>query len=93
MKHERSGHCWPHPAVMGSGTSRRLPSFPDWLEGDMETVVDKVMQTFCMMNTLTAEQADQAKSAVSDFLAEHPQEDEHKATVEALTFLRNRSVD
>jgi hypothetical protein len=56
----------------------------------MENVIDKVMQTYCMMNTLTDEQAEEAKLAVSDFLSSNPQEDDHRATVEALTFLRCR---
>ena len=58
----------------------------------MTSVVEKVMHTFCMMNTLTAEQTKEAEDAVSAFLARTPQEDEHKATVEALTFLRNRAA-
>jgi hypothetical protein len=58
----------------------------------MESVVEKVMQTFCMMNSLTAEQAEEAKHAVSDFLENNPQESEHRATVEALTFLRGRGT-
>ena len=56
----------------------------------MEEIIDKVMRTFGMMNTLTDEQADNAKLALADFLSKNPQEDEHKATVEGLTFLRGR---
>ena len=55
----------------------------------MDTVIDKVMQTYCMMNTLTDEQAEKAKLAVSDFLANNPPQDDHRATVEALAFLRS----
>ena len=54
----------------------------------MEAVIEKVMQTYCMMNTLTDEQAQKAKLAASNFLSNTPQEDEHRATVETLTFLR-----
>jgi hypothetical protein len=89
----RRHYRWPRPLAPALGTSGRLPSFPDWLEVDMESVVDKVMQTFCMMNTLSDEETEEAKGAVSDFLANNPQEDEHRATVEGLTFLRNRSAD
>jgi hypothetical protein len=56
------------------GTSHQLPSFPDWLEATMEAIIDKVMQTFSMMNALTEEQADNAK-ALADFFSENPQED------------------
>jgi len=58
----------------------------------MQTVIEKVMQTFGLMHTLTDEQPDEAKQAVSDFLANNPQEDEHKAIVEALAFLRGRGA-
>ena len=50
------------------------------------------MQTYCMMNTLTNEQAENAKLAVANYLATNPQEDEHRATVEGLTFLRSLQV-
>ncbi len=52
----------------------------------------EVMQTYCMMNTLTDEQAESAKLAVASYLAINPQEDEHRATVEGLTFLRSLQV-
>jgi hypothetical protein len=58
----------------------------------MEAVIQKVMQTYCMMNTLTDEQAENAKLAVANYLANNPQEDEHRATVEGLTFLRSLQV-
>lgn len=58
----------------------------------MEAVIQKVMQTYCMMNTLTDEQAENAKLALAKYLANNPQDDEHQATVEGLTFLRSRQV-
>jgi len=46
-----------------------------------------------MMTTLTDEQAEQAKLAVSDYyLSNNPQEDDHRVTVEALVFLRSRGA-
>jgi hypothetical protein len=44
------------------------------------------MQTYCMMNTLTDEQAENARLAVANYLAKNPQEDEHRAAVEGLAF-------
>jgi len=41
-----------------------------------------------MMNTLTDEQAESARLAVANHLAKNPQEDEHRAAVEGLAFLR-----
>jgi hypothetical protein len=58
----------------------------------MEAILDKVMQTFGMMNTLTDQQAENAEFALADFLSNNPQDDEHKATVERLTFLRSRGA-
>jgi hypothetical protein len=58
----------------------------------MEVIIRKVMQTYCMMNTLTDEQAENAKLAVANYLANNPQTDEHRATVEGLTFLRGLQV-
>jgi hypothetical protein len=55
----------------------------------MESVIDKVMQTFGMMSSLTQGQLDEARQAVFEFLSNNPEEDEHKATVGALAFLRN----
>jgi hypothetical protein len=55
----------------------------------MESVIDKVMQTFGMMFSLTEEQLDAARQAVLEFLSNNPEEDEHKATVVALAFLRD----
>ena len=52
-----------------------------------------VMQRYSMMTTLTDEQAEQAKLAVSDYyLSNNPQEDDHRVTVEALVFLRSRGA-
>src|SRR5579885_2356443 len=70
------------------GTTSSLPSFPDWLEADMEAVIRKVIQTYCMMNTLTGEQAENAKSAVANYLANNPQADFYLATGQALRSTR-----
>jgi hypothetical protein len=59
----------------------------------METIIDKIMQTFGMMNTLNDQQAENARLALTDYLAKNPQEDEHRATVEGLTFLRSLNAD
>jgi len=58
----------------------------------MDPVIQKVMQTYCMMNTLTDEQAENARLAVANYLATNPQEDEHRAAVEGLAFLRSLQV-
>jgi hypothetical protein len=74
------------------GTKAMLPCFPAWLEEVMETVVDMIMHTFSMMNTLSDEQAREARSAVADYLTKNPQKDERKAAIEALVFLRGRGA-
>jgi hypothetical protein len=56
----------------------------------MDSVIEKVMQTFGMMNSLSDIQLAEAREAALDFMSSNPQEDEHKATVEALAFLRSR---
>lgn len=55
----------------------------------MQDVADKVMQTFGMMNSLTEEELEQTREVLLDFLSTRQETDEHKATVDGLTFLRN----
>ena len=56
----------------------------------MQEVVDKVMQTYgMMMKTLSGEELEEAREVLLDFLSKRPGTDEHPATVESLTFLRN----
>jgi hypothetical protein len=58
-------------------------------EFGMQEVVDKVMQTYGMMKTLSGEELEEAREVLLDFLSKRPGTDEHTATVESLTFLRN----
>ncbi len=55
----------------------------------MPNVVEKVMQTYSLMNSVTQEKLEETREALLDFLSKRPGTDEHAATVEALTFLRN----
>ncbi len=47
------------------------------------------MQTYGMMNTLSPEKLEETREVLLDFLSRRAGTDEHKATVEGLTFLRN----
>jgi hypothetical protein len=47
------------------------------------------MQTYGMMKTLSGEELEEAREVLLDFLSKRPGTDEHTATVESLTFLRN----
>jgi hypothetical protein len=74
------------------GTFSIFQSFlgiPDSGEFAMQEVVDKVMQTYGMMKTLSGEELEEAREVLLDFLSKRPGTDEHTATVESLTFLRN----
>jgi hypothetical protein len=55
----------------------------------MQKVVEKVMQTYGMMNALSQEKLEETREVLLDFLSRRPGTDEHRATVEGLTFLRN----
>ncbi len=55
----------------------------------MQGVVDKVMQTYGMINSLTEEEVEETREVLLDFLSKHPETEDHKATVEGLKFLRN----
>src|SRR5882724_8062379 len=74
------------------GTFSIFQSFlgiPDSGEFAMQEVVDQVMQTYGMMKTLSGEELEEAREVLLDFLSKRPGTDEHTATGESLTFLRN----
>jgi hypothetical protein len=53
----------------------------------MRAVVERVMQTFGMMHSLTDKQIEETREVLLNFLATQPADDEHKATVASLTYL------
>ncbi|MCK1513057.1 hypothetical protein IVB22_10825 [Bradyrhizobium sp. 190] len=55
----------------------------------MQEVVDKVMQTYGLMKTMSGEELEEAREVLLDFLSKRPGTDEHTAAVDSLTFLRN----
>ncbi len=55
----------------------------------MQNVVEKVMQTYGLMNSVTQEKLEETREVLLDFLSKRPGTDEHTAAVEALTFLKN----
>jgi len=59
------------------------------MEFAMQEVADKVMQTYGLMKTLSAEEIEEAREVLLDFLSKRPDTDEHTAAVESLTFLKN----
>ena len=60
-------------------------------EAGMQTAVERVMQTYGMMVSLTAEQEREARERVSRFL-EDKGSDEHKLAVEGLRHRLGRST-
>jgi hypothetical protein len=58
-------------------------------ESAMQDLADKVMQTFALMKPLSAEEHEEAREVLLDFLSKRPGTDEHTVAVESLTFLRN----
>jgi len=60
-------------------------------EAGMQTAVERVMQTYGMMVSLTAEQEREARERVCRFL-EDKGPDEHKLAVEGLRHLLGRST-
>jgi len=63
---------------------RRAP-----LEGAVQKVIDRVIETFGMMRPLSADETEHTREVLLDFLSKRPETDEHRAAVEGLTFLRN----
>ena len=55
----------------------------------MQEVADKVMLTFSMMKSMSAQQMEEAREVLLDFLSKRPDTDEHTAAVDGLTFFRN----
>jgi hypothetical protein len=58
-------------------------------EKTMQAAIDRVMQTYCMIEKLTDEEAQAAREKVSSYLAEKPQADERALAVEGLRYLRS----
>jgi hypothetical protein len=60
----------------------------------MQAVIDKVIETYAMMHSLTQTEIEEARGLLSDFLfqrseAVRSETDEHQATIDGLKFLRN----
>ena len=55
----------------------------------MQGVIERVMQTFGLMKTLSAKEAEETREVLLDFLTKRPGTDEHTAAVDSLAFLRN----
>jgi hypothetical protein len=55
----------------------------------MQAAIDRVMQTYCLIEKLTDEEAQAVREKVSSHLAERPDADEHLLAVEGLRYLRS----
>ena len=55
----------------------------------MQAAIDRVMQTYCLIQKLTDEEAQAARQKVLNHLAERPEADEHLLAVEGLRYLRS----
>jgi hypothetical protein len=55
----------------------------------MQAAIDRVMQTYCLIEKLTDEEAQAVREKVSNHLAETPDTDEHLLAVEGLRYLRS----
>jgi hypothetical protein len=58
-------------------------------EKTMQAAIDRVMQTYCLIQKLTDEEAQAAREKLSNHLAERPEADEHLLAVEGLRYLRS----
>jgi hypothetical protein len=58
-------------------------------EKTMQAAIDRVMQTYCLIQKMTDEEAQAAREKVSSHLAERPEADEHLLAVEGLRYLRS----
>jgi hypothetical protein len=58
-------------------------------EKTMQAAIDRVMQTYCLLEKLTDEEAQAAREKVSNHLAERPEADERLLAVEGLRYLRS----
>jgi ABC-type lipoprotein export system ATPase subunit len=61
----------------------------EFWERTMNKVIERVMQTFGLMKTMDAEETEQTREVLLDFLSKRPGTDERAAAVEGLTFLKN----
>ena len=55
----------------------------------MQAAIDRVMQTYCMIVTLTDAETQAAREKVSSYLAERPEATEQQLAVEGLRYLRS----
>ena len=55
----------------------------------MQGIIERVMQTFSLMKTLSDKEAEETREVLLDFLSKRPGADEHTAAVDSLAFLRN----
>jgi len=55
----------------------------------MQAAIDRVMQTYGMIERLSDEDMRVAREKVSSFLAERPEASEHQLAVEGLRYLRS----
>ena len=58
----------------------------------MQTAIEKVMETFCMMRPLTASQTASVRADLAKFLAKQPESDEHDLTIAGLRYLRRATA-
>lgn len=58
-------------------------------EKTMQAAIDRVMQTYCLIQKLTDEEAQAVREKVSNHLAERPDADEHLLAMEGLRYLRS----
>ena len=58
-------------------------------EKTMQAAIDRVMQTYCLLQKLTDEEAQAAREKLSNHLAERPEADEQLLAVEGLRYLRS----
>jgi hypothetical protein len=55
----------------------------------MQSVIDRVMNTYGLMNNLTAEETTAAREKVSSYLVERPRATDEQLAVEGLRYLRS----
>jgi hypothetical protein len=58
-------------------------------ERKMNQVIERVMRTFGLMKPMDAEETEQTREVLLDFLSKQPGTDERSAAVESLKFLKN----
>jgi hypothetical protein len=58
-------------------------------EKTMQAAIDRVMQTYCLIQKLTDEEAQAAREQLSSHLADRPEADERLLAVEGLRYLRS----